>query len=112
GLYDSTFIIYTSDHAENIRSRNLSRQGCFYEDALRVPFWIKPPRDPAWLSARAGALRNLRAWSARPVENLDILPTVLDFLGLPPRGPFGAYAGRSLLGPGADSTRILSAQNT
>lgn len=113
GLYDSTFIVYTSDHGENIRSRNLSRQGCFYDDALRVPFWIKPPRDPHWLAARADALENLRAWTRRPVENLDILPTLLDFMGLPVRTPWGGpFAGASLLGPHADSTRIMSAQNT
>jgi glucan phosphoethanolaminetransferase (alkaline phosphatase superfamily) len=112
GLYDSTFIVYTSDHGENIRSRNLSRQGCFYDDALRVPFWIKPPRDSAWAQGRADAARNLRAWGGRPVENLDILPTVLDFLRLPLRGPGGDYAGRSLLGSGSDSVRIMSAQNT
>jgi hypothetical protein len=112
GLYDSTFIIYTSDHGENIRSRNLSRQGCFYDDALRVPFWIKAPRDPEWIRSHADRLGNLRAWTRRPVENLDILPTVLDFLGLPVKSTWGDYAGRSLMGPGADSVRIMSAQNT
>lgn len=112
GLMDSTLIIYTADHGENIRSRNLGRLGSFYDESLRVPFWIKPPRDSAWAAARPDRLANLKAWSGQVVQNLDILPTVLDFWEQPVRSPWGPYAGSSLFGAGADSARILGAQNT
>jgi hypothetical protein len=46
------------------------------------------------------------------VENLDILPTLLDFWGLPVRSPWGPYAGHSLLSGGADGLRVVGAQNT
>ena len=112
GLLDSTLIVYTADHGENIRSRNLGRLGSFYDESLRVPFWIKPPKDSAWIEAHAAKLARLGAWTDRVVQNLDILPTLLDFWDLPVRSPWGAYAGRSLFGPGADSVRVTGAQNT
>lgn len=112
GLMDSTLIVYTADHGENIRSRNLGRLGSFYDESLRVPFWIKPPRDSAWTSANAERLARLDAWTGSVIQNLDIVPTLLDFWGQPVRSPWGPYAGLSLLGPGADSARTLGAQNT
>ncbi|HLP43172.1 MAG TPA: sulfatase-like hydrolase/transferase, partial [Fibrobacteria bacterium] len=112
GLFDNTLIIYTADHGENIRSRNLGRLGSFHDESLRVPIWIKPPRDSAWLASRESGVRNLSAWTTHPVQNLDIVPTLLDFWNQPPVTPWGGYAGRSLLGPGADSPRTLGAQNT
>jgi arylsulfatase A-like enzyme len=112
GLYDSTLVVYTADHGENIRSRKIGRMGCFYEDALRIPFWIKPPKDPEWLKANAAKLSNLRAWTAAPIQNLDIFPTLLDFWAQPVQSPFGPYAGHSLFGTGSDSLRVMSGQNT
>lgn len=112
GLLDGTLVLYTADHGENIRSRNLGRLASFYDESLRVPFWIKPPRDPAWTAAHAGRLANLRSWTGQVVQNLDIVPTLLDFWGLPQATPWGGYAGRSLFGSGADSLRVVGAQNT
>jgi phosphoglycerol transferase MdoB-like AlkP superfamily enzyme len=112
GLYDSTLVIYTSDHGENIRSRNITRLGSFYDESLRVPFWIKPPREPQWVRDHPQKLANLRAWTNHVVQNLDVLPTLLDFWDLPVTGPWGPYAGQSLFAPGANAVRVVGAQNT
>ncbi len=111
GFYDSTLIIYTSDHGENIRSRSIPRIGNFYDDTHRVPFWIKWPRDPAWLAGHKIWFEDLKQWANRPIQNLDILPTLVDYWGLLNQQPFqGKYEGGSLLRPVQD--RILSGQNT
>ncbi len=112
GFYDSTLVLYTSDHGENIRSRNIPRLGNFYEDTHRIPFWIKWPRDPAWIESHKAWLENARQWTSRPVQNLDIVPTLVDYWGLSEEKAFaGKYAGSSLLRP-VKENRILSGQNT
>jgi phosphoglycerol transferase MdoB-like AlkP superfamily enzyme len=112
GLYDSTLVIYTADHGENIRSRNISRLTSFYDESLRVPFWIKPPTDLDWAPTHSTKLANMKTWTGHVVQNLDIMPTLLDFWDLPVSGPWGPYAGQSLFAPGADHVRVVGAQNT
>jgi phosphoglycerol transferase MdoB-like AlkP superfamily enzyme len=112
GLTDDTLVIYTSDHGENIRSRNLGRLSSFYDESLRVPFWIKPPRDAHWAPRHQEDVANLRSWTGQVVQNLDIMPTLLDFWDLPVSGPWGPYAGQSLFAGGAGEERVVGAQNT
>jgi len=87
GLREQTVVIFTSDHGESFLDRQHRGQvghGILYEEILRVPLVISVPGAPP---------RRI----ARPVELVDLMPTVLETLGLeaPPAD------GRSIL-PGAE----------
>ncbi len=85
GLSSSTVVILTSEHGEELGERgSFDRfgQGNLYEEAVRVPLVIRDPRTPG--GARIAAQAQL----------IDLMPTVLDILGL--KVPSGAQ-GASLL---------------
>ena len=73
GQRDNTVIIFTSDHGESLGDHGLIQKGCrFYDGLVRVPLiWSWPGRLLS--GVRSNAL----------VELTDIVPTVLDVLGLP-----------------------------
>ncbi|MBI3974360.1 MAG: sulfatase-like hydrolase/transferase [Chloroflexi bacterium] len=76
---EDTYVIYTSDHGEMWGSHGLwSKGACVYEENVRVPFIIRPPRD---VSGAAGVSAGRR--SVTPVSHVDLLPTMLDLAGLP-----------------------------
>ncbi len=84
GLYDKALIVFTSDHGEMLGSHSLWQKMCMYEESVKVPLLLKLPANrPA-----------IRKESDVPVSLVDVLPTLLDFNGLP-----GAESmdGRSLL---------------
>ena len=83
GEKDRTLIILTGDHGEGLGEHGEATHGIFaYETTLRVPLII---HAPAILGARE---------VATAVRHIDILPTVLDALGLE---PVADLPGRSLL---------------
>lgn len=74
-LYDKTIIILCADHGEELGERGtFSRFGNrnLYQEVIRVPLII---RHPAVLS-KGARIRQLAG-------TVDIMPTVLDFLGIP-----------------------------
>ena len=74
GLEDDTLILFVSDHGNMDASHRLASKGFFYEESVRVPFLMRLP----------GAIEaGTRIDSA--VSTRDIFPTVLDYLGQPPR---------------------------
>ena len=86
GLYDDTLIVVTADHGEMLGDHwMLGKQG-YFDEAYNVPLIL---RDP---SAAADAGRGKKV--ERFTEAVDVMPTVLDWLGRPiPR----QCDGRSLL---------------
>jgi len=71
GLYDRAMIIVTSDHGEAFGEHGLVGHGVGgYEHQVHVPLLIKYPNQ-----ATASIVTN-------PVSHVDILPTVLDTLGM------------------------------
>ena len=84
GQRDNTVVVFTSDHGDMQGDHGLLRKGCrFYEGLVRVPLiWRWPGRVRAGL--RSEAL----------VELTDIVPTLLDAVGL---APGQLVTGRSLL---------------
>ena len=92
GFYDQSLIIVTSDHGEGLceRADHYTGHGDANEEGLRVPFLMKLP------SARFAGTR-----SADPVSHVDILPTVVDLLGLPQDARLPGYS--LLAGRPADS---------
>ncbi len=78
-----TWVMFSTDHGELCGSHGLILKSCFYEEAARVPFFVRPPR----------AARN-RVDSTHVVHGIDVFPTLCDIAGIdsPPDLP-----GRSLV---------------
>lgn len=70
-LADDTLIVFTSDHGEHLGQHAMYQKMELYEPAARVPLLIKSPRGTP------------QAPVTTPVSHLDLVPTVLDQLGLP-----------------------------
>jgi arylsulfatase A-like enzyme/Flp pilus assembly protein TadD len=71
-LYDRSLIILISDHGEGLGEHGYREHGPFlYREALQVPLLVKLPR-----SQKGGTT------VSRAVQLIDVLPTVLDLLGL------------------------------
>ncbi|UCE85520.1 MAG: sulfatase [Deltaproteobacteria bacterium] len=75
GLYDDSLIIVTSDHGEELFDHGGFSHGySLHEEVLRVPLYVKLPRQ-----------RETRTVRAR-VSVMDLYPTVLEALGIPVEG--------------------------
>jgi arylsulfatase A-like enzyme len=72
GRYDRSLIIVTSDHGEEFREHGRFIHSQPYDETTGVPLFVKLPG-----SEHAGS----RVPSV--VETIDIMPTVLEYLGLP-----------------------------
>ncbi len=94
GLYDNTIIVVTADHGEIFSpDREMSpytdvkalysHGQTQYDEELRVPLIIKPHGDLAY--------RNMKI--KNQVRNMDIAPTVLDFMGI---GAHGGLQGKTM----------------
>ncbi len=82
GMLEETVILFTSDHGEFLGDHGLIMKGPWLYDALtRVPMILRGPGVP--VGERRQAL----------MENVDILPTLLESAGLPV--PYGVQ-GRSV----------------
>ena len=72
GLDDNTIIVYTSDHGDMMGSHRLVAKGVMFEEAIRVPMMVRLPgqRDPRRIEG--------------PVSQVDVVPTLLDLMGVRP----------------------------
>ncbi len=78
GLYDRTIVVFTSDHGEEFADRNPKlfynvHGHILYEEMVRAPLIIKLP-DQRQAGSRV----------AQVVRMIDVMPTILDLLGLTP----------------------------
>ena len=72
GLYDNTLVIVTGDHGEGLGEHGEKEHGYLvYQSTLHVPLIVRVPKDGS-----SGAEVN------QPVSLVDIVPTVLDLIGL------------------------------
>ena len=74
GRMDETMILFTSDHGDFLGDRGLGEKELFYDEIIRVPFLIYDP------SPQADATRG--SADSRFVEGVDVVPTILDALGI------------------------------
>lgn len=85
GLWDKTIIIFTSEHGEIFgkhgKFMRAVLKGTFYDDLLHIPLIIKHPKI---IHRKLDGL----------VSHVDLMPTILDFLGLRPQSKM---SGKSLL---------------
>lgn len=95
GLYERALIVVASDHGEGLGDHGEAEHGILlYRESLHVPLLIKLPQG-----ARAGET------VGAPVGLVDVAPTVLALLGLP---PLPDAAGRSLLAPSPGDRRLYA----
>ena len=105
GHHHNATIIFLSDHGEGLGDHGEDEHGMFlYRETIQVPLIIRLP---------AGASAGRRV--AEPVQHIDLVPTVLDLIGLPSgRSDRAALQGRSLLpvlrGAGALPTASIYAE--
>lgn len=97
GLYDDTVIVFTSDHGEGLGEHGVMQHAVnLFDELLHVPLFLKPP------ASRAPVLEGLRQHTDELVSHIDVVPTVLEMVGVPPlpgqRGQsiFGARSGLHL----------------
>ena len=69
GLTDSTRIIYTSDHGDNLGNKGLWGKSVMYEDSVAIPMIIKGPDIPKHEVVQT------------PVSLVDLHPTIIEFAG-------------------------------
>jgi arylsulfatase A-like enzyme len=89
GRYDRSWVVLTADHGEEFQDHGgWLHSYTLYEEQLRVPLVIKPPR-------RLGVEPGRRDG---PVSQVDLVPTFIEALGLAPdEDPASRPEGRSLL---------------
>ena len=107
---ENTIFLAVSDHGEDIYGRGARLESYHIENA-RVPCWLYVPRR-VQERLRPGAVENLRAnCQNRATSSIDLLPTVLDLMGLARKQPvaeiLGRLQGRSLLDAREPSEFIL-----
>ena len=74
GQYDDTLIIFTSDHGEQIGDHWLLGKNGYFDQSYHIPLIIRDPRTQA--DVTRGRTVNLFT------ENVDIMPTMLEWLGM------------------------------
>jgi arylsulfatase A-like enzyme/tetratricopeptide (TPR) repeat protein len=95
GVYDRALVVLLSDHGEGLGDHGEDEHGVLlYNEAIHVPLMVKLPK-----SQQAGGT------TARPVQLLDVAPTVLGLLGLDVPKPM---PGVSLLAANVPPRRIYS----
>jgi arylsulfatase A-like enzyme len=76
GLTDRTLVVLTADHGEDLGGRDARFAGdhghTLYEEQVRIPLIVMDPRHPEWAGRRISS----------PVRILDVMPTILDLLGV------------------------------
>lgn len=72
GLTDSTRVIYTSDHGDNLGNRGMWGKSNMYEDAAGVPLLMAGPEIPEGIVCH------------EPVSLVDGYPTILSCAGVKP----------------------------
>ncbi|AHV91969.1 sulfatase-like hydrolase/transferase [Bordetella holmesii] len=95
GLKDSTHVVYTSDHGDNVGARGLWGKSTLYQESVGIPMLLAGP------DVSPGVCET-------PVDLLDLYPTILQAVGLD-AGPYmDQRPGKSLFAL-TDSHSIRSA---
>ncbi|MGI9477734.1 MAG: sulfatase-like hydrolase/transferase [Hyphomicrobiaceae bacterium] len=88
GLADTTRVIYTSDHGDNVGARGLWGKSNLYQESTAVPMIMTGP------DIAPGVCHT-------PVDLLDLYPTILDGAGIDPAPHIDDRPGKSIFGVAA-----------
>lgn len=83
GLMDNTYVVYTSDHGDNLGARGIWGKSTLYEESVKVPMLLAGP----------GVVPSV---CATPVDLLDLFPTILVASGIDAAPEMASRPGRSL----------------
>jgi arylsulfatase A-like enzyme len=98
GQYDNTLIVFTSDHGEQLGDHHLLGKECYFDESFHVPLVIRDPRSAAH-ETRGNIVEAF-------AEQIDVMPTILDWLGeVVPRNCEGASLLPFLIGETPDHWR-------
>jgi len=76
GQWDNTLVIFTSDHGEQLGDHYLLGKIGYHDESFRIPLVVKDPESKLGAGRIEGSF----------TESVDVLPTILDWLGgQPPR---------------------------
>lgn len=89
GLDENTLIIFTADHGNMLGDLNRWFKGAMYEGSTRIPLLMKAPAKGPF-----SAHFNRGAVVSNIVENIDVMPTLCEIVGVPL--PAKGLQGRSL----------------
>ncbi len=94
GLADNTLVIFTTDHGDMVGAHGCIGKSVsgFYDDLVHIPMAMRLPGR-----IRAGTR------VPQPVSQIDLMPTILDYVGMPVPQPIHGQSLRPLL-DGSDVT--------
>jgi len=97
GQAENTIVVFTSDHGDMLGEKRMVQKRCFYEWSARIPLIIAFPDG-----RHAGTIVD------QPVSLFDLVPTALDWAGVPQENRLSLDA-RSLvpLITGSDEERVV-----
>jgi len=85
GLSDTTRVIYSTDHGDNLGTRHMWGKSIHYEESSAVPLMIAGPGIPKGSTCRS------------PSTLVDVYPTILESVGIAPDDRDAKLPGRSLV---------------
>ena len=94
GLSDHTLVVLTSDHGEMLGEHDLYDHHYLYDQNLKVPLLVSVP----WAARKSSRIET-------QVRSIDIVPSILDFLGLSPQAEADGESLRRLMTDGSDGIR-------
>lgn len=105
-------IVFLSDHGEQMREKGaVGHTGTLFEEEVRIPAWIDAPEG----TLTSEESRHLTALRNAPLTTLDVMPTMLDLMGLydePRIATFRAkMPGKSLLRGGSSPDQAVFCSN-
>lgn len=102
GVYDRTMVVFASDHGEGRGEHDETTHSMLvYDTTLHVPLVIKPPADMP-------GIKNDGLRVVPRVGTIDVLPTVLDLMGIPVPGGLQGRSLRPLMEDGGASAEEIS----
>ncbi|WP_409344263.1 arylsulfatase [Paenibacillus sp. MBLB4367] len=96
GLFGNTIFVFLSDHGDMLGDHNLWRKTYAYEGSARIPLIVKLPSSYGVAAAKT---------VDHPVTVQDVMPTILDLLGLDVPAQVDGISMKGLIGGEADNGR-------
>ena len=84
GAYDNTLIVFTSDHGDMQGDHWMLSKSCYFDQAFHVPLIV---RDPTTVADQSRGTE-VEAFT----ESIDIMPTILDWVGQDIPGQCNGYS--------------------